>query len=256
MAPWHDCEQFHSQPDGAPSAADPPSGPLNVPANSRHVSPRGAPLACPLPNSARLATAGRHHRACAAASRRPHHHLLESGLARSPSPTHQPLCQRQRQSLRWIRAKAEKGDYDGAIADYDRAIATAPDAVEAYVNRAISRDNEGDYEGAIADWTRALELNPGDAGWYVNRGMVRETIGDYDGALAEYSRSTELEPDYEVAYIARAYIRGKQGDYEVAITKVRSLIWTVPLNWTPTTRQPTPTGAWLRGFRMKLDDGL
>ena len=49
MAPWHDCEQFHSQPDGAPSAADPPSGPLNVPANSRQVSPRGAPLACPLP---------------------------------------------------------------------------------------------------------------------------------------------------------------------------------------------------------------
>ena len=126
MAPWHDCAPCHFQPDGAPSAADPPSGPLNVPANSRHVSPRGAPLACPLPNSARLATAGRHHRACAAASRRPHHHLLESGLARSPSPTHQPLCQRQRQSLRWIRAKAEKGDYDGAIADYDRPLRPLP----------------------------------------------------------------------------------------------------------------------------------
>ena len=98
MAPWHDCEPCHSQPDGAPSVADPPSGPLNLPANSRQVSPRGAPLACPLPNSARLATTGRHHRASAATSRRPHHHLLESGLARSPSPTHQPLCQRQRVS--------------------------------------------------------------------------------------------------------------------------------------------------------------
>ena len=53
VAPWHGCEPGHSQPDGAPSAADPPSGPLNVPANSRQVSPRGAPLACPLPNSAR-----------------------------------------------------------------------------------------------------------------------------------------------------------------------------------------------------------
>ena len=127
MAPWHDCEQFHSQPDGAPSAADPPSGPLNVPANSRHVSPRGAPLACPLPNSARLATAGRHHRACAAASRRPHHHLLESGLARSPSPTHQPLCQRQRQSLRWIRAKADPPN-DMSDRDVRPGQATAPDA--------------------------------------------------------------------------------------------------------------------------------
>ena len=53
VAPSLDCEPYHSQPDGAPSAADPPSGPLNVPANSRQVSPRGAPLACTLPNSAR-----------------------------------------------------------------------------------------------------------------------------------------------------------------------------------------------------------
>ena len=125
-----------------------------------------------------------------------------------------------REATAYVRsgtAKAEEGDYDGAIADYDRAITMAPDAVGPYVNRAISRDNAGDHEGAIADWTRALELNPGDAGWHVNRGMVREAIGDYDGALADYSRSTELEPDYEVAYIARAYVRGKQGDYEGAI---------------------------------------
>ena len=53
VAPSLDCEPYHSQPDGAPSAADSPSGPLNVPANSRQVSPRGAPLACTLPNSAR-----------------------------------------------------------------------------------------------------------------------------------------------------------------------------------------------------------
>ena len=125
-----------------------------------------------------------------------------------------------REAAAYVRSgtdKAEQGDYDGAIADYDRAIAISPDAVGPYVNRAISRDNVSDYEGAIADWTRALELNPGDAGWYVNRGMVRETIGDYDGALADYSRSTELDPNYEVAYIARAHIKGKQGDYEVAI---------------------------------------
>ena len=31
MAPWHDCAPCHSQPDGAPSAADPPSGPLTSP---------------------------------------------------------------------------------------------------------------------------------------------------------------------------------------------------------------------------------
>ena len=52
-----------------------------------------------------IATAGRHHRVCVAISRRPHPHLLESGLPRSPSLAHHPWCQRHGPSLRWIRAK-------------------------------------------------------------------------------------------------------------------------------------------------------
>ena len=51
-----------------------------------------------------IATAGRHQRVWVPTSRRPHPHLLESGLAPSPSLTHHPWCQRQCPSLRWIRA--------------------------------------------------------------------------------------------------------------------------------------------------------
>ena len=53
VAPWHDCAPSHSQPDGAPSAADPPSGPLNVPTNSRQPSPRRALLAHRISNYVR-----------------------------------------------------------------------------------------------------------------------------------------------------------------------------------------------------------
>ena len=79
----------------APSSPDPLTGQPIVPANSRQLSPRGAPLACPLRIPPAMATAGRPHRAFAATSRRPHPHLLESGLARSPSLTHHPWYQRQ-----------------------------------------------------------------------------------------------------------------------------------------------------------------
>ena len=78
-----------------PSPTDPPSGQLNVPANSRQLSPRGTLPAYRLSNSAR------HGRTAAIIvpmwlpSHRPHPHLLESGLPRSPSLTHHPLCQRQ-----------------------------------------------------------------------------------------------------------------------------------------------------------------
>ena len=191
-----------------------------------------------------------------------------------------------REAAAYVRSgtdKAEQGDYDGAIADYDRAIAIAPDAVGPYVNRAISRDNVGDYEGAIADWTRALELNPGDAGWYVNRGMVREAIGDYDGALADYSRSTSLSQitrwptllaptsganraimKWRLSTMTALWSSGQtvrqatataaSPSYRSAITRVRSLISTVPLNWNPITRRPTPTGAWRRAERRIMTE--
>ena len=57
-----------------------------------------------------IATVGRHQRVWVPTSRRPHPHLLESGLARSPSLTHHPWCQRQCPSLRWIRVNAKSFD--------------------------------------------------------------------------------------------------------------------------------------------------
>ncbi|MDE2937698.1 MAG: tetratricopeptide repeat protein [Chloroflexota bacterium] len=127
-------------------------------------------------------------------------------------------------------AKQKNGDYDGAIADFDCAIAIDPDNVEAVVNRAVCKQDKDDHIGAIADWDRALELKPDDGGWYVNRGMVKEIIGDIDGAIADFSRAAELEPDYEVAYIARAYNRNKQGDYEGAIADYDRVIELWPDN--------------------------
>ena len=117
VAPWHDCEQFHSQPDGAPSAADPPSGPLNVPANSRQVGQRASLAACCPDHLAQRRHRGPQHPLGVATAPCTQPYLLESGLARSPSPTHQPLCQRQRQSLRWIRAYTKPGGppHDPAI---------------------------------------------------------------------------------------------------------------------------------------------
>ena len=51
-----------------------------------------------------MATARHQNRVGVATSHRPHPHLLASDLPRSPSLAHHAWCQRQRQSLRWIRA--------------------------------------------------------------------------------------------------------------------------------------------------------
>ena len=112
VAPWHDCERFHSQPDG--TAGVNADGDLthspDYPTASQTCAglvPERLLLHATLTISPSIATAGRHHRSCVPTSRRPHPHLLESGLPRSPSLAHHPWCQRQRTSLRWIRVEAK-----------------------------------------------------------------------------------------------------------------------------------------------------
>ena len=53
-------------------------------------------------------------------------------------------------------AKADAGDYDAAIADYDRAIAVNPDYAPAYNNRGLAKAGKGDYDGVIADCDRVI----------------------------------------------------------------------------------------------------
>ena len=109
VAPWHGCEQFHSRPDGTAGAnADgdlthSPDYPTASQTCARLV-PERLLLHATLTISLSIATAGRHHRSCVPTSRRPHPHLLESGLRRSLSLAHHPWCQHQRPSLRRIRA--------------------------------------------------------------------------------------------------------------------------------------------------------
>ena len=103
VAPSLDCEPCHSQPDGArlPLTRHPANG-TSPPTRARSASERLLRHAA-LTISPSAAIAGPQHPLGVATSRRPHPHLLESGLPRSPSLAHHPWCQRHGPSLRWIR---------------------------------------------------------------------------------------------------------------------------------------------------------
>ena len=77
-------------------------------------------------------------------------------------------------------AKQAKGDHDGAIADYNRAIELAAKVTIFCV------------DGTIADYNRAIELDPKQPRAYMNRGFAKQAKDDVDGAIADYNRALEL----------------------------------------------------------------
>ena len=139
--------------------------------------------------------------------------------------------------------KKAHGDYDGAIADYTKAIELNPFSVHAHVERAGIYRGLDDHESAIEDYSKAIELltkeaeydmddinldipvpdtyhwkgfrwglaqfteaiedNPANAEAYINRGDVHFLTGQYDAAIADYSKAIELNPDDMDAYRSR-----------------------------------------------------
>ena len=114
-------------------------------------------------------------------------------------------------------ARGVKGDLDGAIADYNKTIEIDPHYSQAYFNRGKARDDKGDHDGAIADYTKVIEIDPRYAKAYYNRGNARDDKGDHDGALADYNKAIEIDPRLARAYYNRGAARQARSDLDGAI---------------------------------------
>ncbi len=97
-------------------------------------------------------------------------------------------------------ARYQQGDFQGAIADYTKALAINPNLAKAYYNRANVRCEQGDFQGAIADYTKALQIKPNYTQAYHNRGHTRYQQGDIEGAITDYTDALKFDPNCSKAY--------------------------------------------------------
>lgn len=100
------------------------------------------------------------------------------------------------------RAKYKKQDYQGAIADFTRAVEISPHYALAYYSRANAKIQSQDLEGALFDYTRAIANNP-DADTYFSRGNLKARLQDYSGAIPDYDKVIVAKPGYAQAYYCR-----------------------------------------------------
>ena len=93
-----------------------------------------------------------------------------------------------------------KGDLDGAIASYKKAIELDPKNAPAHSNLGVALRAKGDLAGAIASYKKAIELSPKNAPAHTNLGVALSDKGDPDGASACYKKAIELDPKLAQAH--------------------------------------------------------
>lgn len=111
----------------------------------------------------------------------------------------------------------QEGQFERAIAHYDRAIQIRPRFAKAYFNRALAHRSLGAHENAIADYTKAIKLKANYAEAYNNRGVTHHKSGKYDAAVADYSKAIRLNPKYGAALNNRAAAYRAKGDLPRAL---------------------------------------
>jgi tetratricopeptide (TPR) repeat protein len=86
--------------------------------------------------------------------------------------------------------KYQKGDTQGALADYNQAIAIDPRFGMAYGVRGILKDEKlNDVQGALADFDQSVSLSPNFALAYNYRAKLKANkLNDPKGAIADYTR--------------------------------------------------------------------
>jgi predicted negative regulator of RcsB-dependent stress response len=134
----------------------------------------------------------------------------------------------------------ERGDFEGAIASWDKAIEIKPDKHEAWSNRGVALFNLGRIEEAIASYDKAIEIKPDDhETWYL-RGWALLNLGQFEEASASYDKAIEIKPDLHEAWNNRGNALGNLGRNEDAIASYDKASEKSP------TAQPEPDLDWIK----------
>ncbi len=121
-------------------------------------------------------------------------------------------------------AKMYAQDWAGAVEDADRAAELLPEYPHPRAIGGYARYRQGDLQGGLKGLDRALELAPDHAISLAMRGEVKYALGELRDALADLDRSISVLPDRSVSLQTRSFIREALGNERGALDDLRSSI--------------------------------
>jgi tetratricopeptide (TPR) repeat protein len=106
-------------------------------------------------------------------------------------------------------ANIQRGLYDRALPDLQRAVEVDPTNPMGYLSRGSLYEAQHRFELALADFDRAIELNPASAGAYSNRCWIKVVLYRVD--LADCNRAVALAPNDRIETGFYAAALGSRG---------------------------------------------
>ncbi|MBI2466281.1 MAG: tetratricopeptide repeat protein [Candidatus Rokubacteria bacterium] len=115
--------------------------------------------------------------------------------------------------------------YDQAIEAYQRALNLRPHFAEAQVGLGDAKAAKGDHEGAIGHYQKALAFDPMNARVHFSLGKIYYNEKNlYYEAVAAYKKAIELDPYFLDARMGLVEIYEEKGLYRDAIVEYRKVI--------------------------------
>jgi tetratricopeptide (TPR) repeat protein len=110
------------------------------------------------------------------------------------------------------------GNYEQALADFNRVLELSPGSDRSIVGRAETYRLMGRHEEALVDFSHALEANPGNDLALTGRGKTYQVMRRYEEAIEDFNRALGLNPESHVLYEYRgtAYLYMKHFDRALA----------------------------------------
>ena len=109
-------------------------------------------------------------------------------------------------------ARAQLGDFDGAIAAFEEAVNVQPEFLEARENLAGMYCAAGRFAEGIAQYTAALAINPTDADTHFMIGRAYAESGDLPAAERHWQTCVTLKPEHGPGHLGLAELAELRGD--------------------------------------------
>jgi len=94
----------------------------------------------------------------------------------------------------------EKGQYNDAVAGWQKALALNPDDAKAHLNLGYVMQQSGRLDEAIGEYRTALKINPSYAAAHSNLGIALATAGRLDEGIEHYEKALEIDPENSEAH--------------------------------------------------------